>query len=354
MRPHSRKTPWLAAATALLTAAGSCTETRPTGPDLSGTATTHSDVANAATNSAHGSPSGDASASAAGAGCVSITTSHHPDGYAAPQVHGPHAKLRVQDCRVCHGYDLEGCTGAPSCDSCHQPGWRGTCTYCHGGDHNSSGAPPRGLDVERDLPAATFAAHTAHVEGTMHDGFDCSACHAKPAHALTPGHMFDETHGLAEVDFTGGLSPSGVYDGSGTCSEVYCHGNGRTAGEQRYDDPAATCTSCHGDLDRTDNLSAGHGRHFHPVATTVAPVSRCSSCHPLGIERNGGRARIVAGLDAHVNGTAEVVLSPTTAEDTIEPYRGAEGELRCRGICHGIEHGPSATDGTDQRSRWTR
>lgn len=284
----------------------------------------------------------DASSALLPADCVSITLSHHPDGYDAAEVHAPHAKLRVQDCRVCHGYDLAGCEGAPSCDGCHQPGWRGNCLYCHGGELNTSGAPPRELDLARTAGEATFLVHTAHVQGRMHDGFDCVQCHLKPMHALSPGHMFDDTHGRAEVDFSAGLSPSGRYDGDGGCAQLYCHGDGRNAGSRRHDDGAVGCESCHGYGRDAEGLTASHARHLQPVNPTAARVDNCSSCHPEAIDVSSDGPVIASNLQLHVNGIVDVALTPTTSADTIELQLQGSSEQRCVGRCHGVEHGPAA------------
>ncbi len=52
---------------------------------------------------------------------------HHPEGFADAAMHGPALKLQAEDCRGCHGTDLAGVDAVPSCDSCHQEGWREDC-----------------------------------------------------------------------------------------------------------------------------------------------------------------------------------------------------------------------------------
>ncbi len=49
----------------------------------------------------------------------------------------------------------------------------------------------------------------------------------KPVDVLSAGHIFDETPGAAEVDFSGGLSPAGTHFsfGNNTCAGN-CHGEG--------------------------------------------------------------------------------------------------------------------------------
>ena len=70
---------------------------------------------------------------------------HHPDGWAAADTHGLAAKFVQEDCRSCHGLQLDGGPVGVSCDGCHQPNWKTTCTFCHGGTDNQTGAPPRDI-----------------------------------------------------------------------------------------------------------------------------------------------------------------------------------------------------------------
>src|SRR5256885_1081945 len=132
---------------------------------------------------------------------------HHPPGWADSSTHGAAAKLVAEDCRGCHGTDLTGGTwnngtttvAAVSCDGCHTAGWRTNCVFCHGGTHDTTGAPPR--DITGETVNLVFLKHQQHINaGTDHVAYDCVECHAKPTDALTPNHWFDNTPGWAEVD----------------------------------------------------------------------------------------------------------------------------------------------------------
>lgn len=247
---------------------------------------------------------------------------HHPDGFADPTVHGPELKLGRQDCRTCHGENLTGGSG-PSCDSCHSGGtaWRTQCTFCHGGTETETGAPPRDLDGELDPMRISFRAHTPHVSERNHAPFDCVQCHLKPSDVLSARHVFDDTPGQAEVDFSGGLSAGGVYNGSGSCSNLYCHGNGRTAGSYDHLFARPDCGTCHGSISNGGSgLSDPHEDHLEEGVT-------CDQCHSAT-----ATARGTAILDPgrHVNGTIDVVL----ASGTLTRENGT-----CTGSCHGEEHG---------------
>jgi hypothetical protein len=245
---------------------------------------------------------------------------YHPDGWAEPGVHGLGAKLQTEtDCRTCHGDDLTGGTTGISCDGCHAEGWRTTCTFCHGGVLDATGAPPEDIDDVADPLRISFPAHPAHVEETIHAAWDCTTCHVKPDDVLTPGHLFDDlTAGLAEVTLGGGLGAGGHYAG-GSCSDVYCHGTGRSPGD--VDALFQTsCSGCHPDPStegRWDAMSGDHEDHLEEDIT-------CSECHRDVVSDQLAILR----PDLHVNGTPDVHLPPTISFD---------GDT-CTGSCHGEQH----------------
>lgn len=270
---------------------------------------------------------------------------YHPPGYADEKVHGPDAKLGGDDCRTCHGDQLQGCEFAVGCDNCHDgghpDGWREDCTYCHGGLDNATGAPPNDLDRTTSRQALSFVAHSAHVEGRLHDGFDCVQCHNKPADILTEGHMFDDTPGRAEVTFAAGLSPEGVYDGNGGCSELYCHGNGRDLGASSSDAGPMVCTSCHGFFEEPENLTPTHTGHFVPPIPIYEAVRDCSECHtPAVVQDDAGNWSIADGLALHVNGQVDLSLPNDPNGDFMEREDRPDGTWRCNGTCHGAPHNP--------------
>ena len=246
---------------------------------------------------------------------------YHPADFAIADVHGAELRLQQQDCRACHGQELTGQTG-PSCDGCHTPAepqaWRSDCTFCHGGTDNQTGAPPSGLDGMADDHA--FGSHSAHTSGVM-AAIDCIECHDQPADILATNHVFDSSPGTAEASFAGGRSSAANYDGA-TCSNLYCHGDGRdTLGSVTKTAGAMTCTSCHGGAGNTAGMSGDHNRHVNGEGNT------CNECHQTVAAGN----TTIADPALHINGSPQVAF--TAAGFTYDPATG-----RCTGTCHGQDH----------------
>jgi len=233
---------------------------------------------------------------------------YHPDGYDNPDVHGRDLEIGVDDCRACHGDQLDG--GDSSCDTCHRAGWRTDCTYCHGGQASTSGAPPRGL--LRDTPRSVFGAHAAPLAAARPPAWDCGVCHTKPTGALSAGHIFDATPGVAEVAFTG-LAAGATWNGAGTCGNVYCHGNGAGAAGSYSDDRGPTqCNSCH----PTNALGGEHRRHDQVD---------CAGCHADTVTG----ANSISGPTKHVDGHVDVAVTESLF------WINNSG---CTGFCHGKGH----------------
>jgi len=246
-------------------------------------------------------------------------TPHHPDGYAEPNVHGTAAKLQEEACVSCHGATLEGDGDAVSCDSCHDTTWRTDCTFCHGGDDNSTGAPPAGI-----AGADPFGVHTWHVTENRKPAYGCVQCHVMPADVLSSGHLFvgDTTPGVSEVNFTGGLSAVGTYDGAGSCSNLYCHGNGlNDNGQVTASDGPLSCDSCHpyrnSGWDAWSTMSGSHAFH-------IDYNQNCGHCHDNVNDRNEAMAR----PDLHVDGEI----------DRVSAHEMNITEEGCTGTCHEGNH----------------
>jgi predicted CxxxxCH...CXXCH cytochrome family protein len=233
----------------------------------------------------------------------------HPADYGDGAIHGADVKQGKLDCRRCHGSDLTGMVAIPGCDSCHQPGWRTQCTLCHGGGDNGSGSPPPDLLGRTATDFLGVGSHTEHGTRTTHPAYLCTACHREVKDVLTPGHLFDMTPGRAEVLMSGGLSPAGQYAAPG-CSDLYCHGSGRTDGVGA----AATfvpgtpldCQSCH----PTAGLSASHARH---------PALGCQTCHFTV----AGNSLSIKNPDLHVDGVRQVSLEIGTWNSATRTCSGA-------------------------------
>jgi predicted CxxxxCH...CXXCH cytochrome family protein len=252
---------------------------------------------------------------------------YHPAGYSAAAVHGGEMELQRQDCRGCHGATLTGGQG-PSCDSCHQANWRTNCTYCHGGSLNQTGAPPRDLASAPAMVSQSFQAHTAHLTQTISAASDCTTCHIQPTDTMTTNHAFDSTPAKAENVFTAGLGPATVYDGKGTCSNNYCHSNGRTNGTGIYRDgsPTPGCGTCHAGQNSGQTawgtMSSEHRKHLQMSGVT------CATCHS-SVTSTGND--VIAPL-LHVDGKKQVVMNVAG----IGPYNPTT--KICAGSCHGEGH----------------
>jgi Planctomycete cytochrome C len=244
---------------------------------------------------------------------------YHPDGWEDPANHGMAAKLSEDDCVSCHGTDLGGGGTGVSCDDCHEEGWRTNCTFCHGGTDNSTGAPP--VDIRNGQSNVMTAAHTAHVEGTIHAPFDCVQCHKKPTDVLSSGHFLvsDSSPAVSEVLFTAGLSPAASWSGSG-CSNLYCHGNGQGNNGSIQAGGRVACGGCHAvtssGQDAWDRMSGEHKKHLEAGFA-------CSECHGGTVNA----AEQLSNVALHVNGQVDIVTNAAIS------YNGS-----CSGTCHGTEH----------------
>lgn len=250
----------------------------------------------------------------------------HEVGYAAAGVHGHDAKYQVLPCTQCHGTDLAGVGDIPSCDGCHSEGWRSDCTFCHGDPLDGTGAPPRHISGEDEGLDASYAPHRAHTGTTaLHEAFDCSTCHSTPTDVLSPGHLFvaDSTAGVAEVDFLGGLSDAARWNPeTGTCSNLYCHGNGRgDNGTVVHTADVAACNRCHPSQASGEGpLDTMSGVHRDHVRNDVG----CWECH--GGTTNAAQA--IVDVSLHVNGVKDLQIVPA-----INRSAGL-----CSGTCHGESH----------------
>jgi predicted CxxxxCH...CXXCH cytochrome family protein len=255
-------------------------------------------------------------------GGAGSSAQYHPEGWAAGDVHGTAAKYQEQACRSCHGDDLSGGMDAVDCASCHESDWQEDCTYCHGGTDNSTGAPPTDISGESATELLSFQAHSAHVSTHWHEGYACEQCHAQPTSVLSSGHLFvdDSTAGVAEVQFESGLSSSASYGGEGSCSNLYCHGDGQTSdGEIDHTATGLSCVSCHADASGTESdwedMSGKHKLHIGHGAV-------CANCH--GTTVDGDQTIIDPAL--HVNGTVDLALD--------EEVAWTASSRTCDGECH--------------------
>lgn len=253
---------------------------------------------------------------------------YHPAGFGSGDVHGLEAKLQEQECTDCHGADLTGSGEALSCDSCHEDGWRTDCTFCHGGTDDTSGAPPRDIDGETDRALNSFPQHRVHLTNTEYKvGFACETCHSVPTDVLTPGHIFvsDDTPAVAELDFSGGLSTAGTWDGA-TCSNLYCHGNGQgNNGEVSISESIDDCTSCHPHRDSGRSgwatMTGAHLKHLEE-----GEGFECGDCHKSVVDT----WEPIRETSLHVDGAVSISL--------VSGMTWNASAKTCDGECHEETH----------------
>ncbi len=242
----------------------------------------------------------------------------HPSGWSSAMVHGPAFLSGPSGCTSCHGADLKG-GSAGSCESCHS-NWQNNCTFCHGGQDNSTGAPPWGVDGESSTFAASVGRHTSHVmDGATHGVYGCSTCHKIPTNALSAGHIDASP---AELAFSGLAAGSTYNPGTAQCQNVYCHGNGKlgSTGQASWTGGlSGGCSACHDDESDGENMSLS-GKHKKHVDDKGFG---CSSCHGCVVNSS----KVITDTVKHVNGSPDVCLSawnPSTRRCSTNACHGGE------------------------------
>jgi len=190
------------------------------------------------------------------------------------------------------------------CDDCHGTGPI-SCTFCHGGIDNQTGAPPVGLSGETSTTDIAVGAHTSHLEGEfITNGFNCTQCHILPATISDPGHI--DADSVAELTWgTLAGNQSDWNRNTATCTGTYCHGN--FAGGYADNSPVWTessqahCGSCH-DIGYTpSDLGWRHGYHVSDAGL------KCADCHSSVVDAS----LTIIGRDLHVNGAADTLVGDT-------------------------------------------
>ncbi len=196
-----------------------------------------------------------------------------------------------------------------------------TCTECHGGVDNDTGAPPNDTSGRTDPSLPSVGAHTAHVQlgaSSLAAAFDCGVCHPKPASVTAPGHL----DGKVQIAFgalstaNGTVSPT--YDRrSFGCATVYCHGAfpGGNAGNVPVWTAGASqaaCGTCHGDPSAVPSALPG----AHARLASGSTNATCNVCHPQTV-RADGTVDVAGG--AHVDGTVEVDPAAVHPDGWLDP-----------------------------------
>ena len=217
------------------------------------------------------------------------------------------------------------------CRTCHGSGGN-SCTICHGGIDNLTGAPPKGLRGETEVTQLSVGAHTMHVEGGVQaEAFDCIECHIVPDSVFAPGHL--DADSVAEISW-GPLagSQSSWSRVNATCSATYCHGN--FAGGYSSNAPVwtganqAACGSCHDVGSNPADLLWKHDTHVRVFNV------ECVDCHSNVVD---GSLNIIS-TSLHVNG----VVDTLTRDTSICLICHGTGHQSCTGCHGGLDHSTGA------------
>lgn len=175
------------------------------------------------------------------------------------------------------------------------------CSTCHG-DATSS-APPKDLAGNTAVTSPGVGAHRAHLAtATWSRQTVFSDCHTVPTTQGAPGHIDGDN--IAELTF-GPLNPAAQFTkANSTCSNLYCHGNGRgNNGTAVFTDTTdLACNGCHNT--NGNGMSGEHGEH-------IGEGIQCRECHSTVVSGNQGNWTIIAP-NLHINGAHDVVLETGT------------------------------------------
>jgi predicted CxxxxCH...CXXCH cytochrome family protein len=206
--------------------------------------------------------------------------------------HGlPPSNHARSDCATCHPKVIDA-TGTLLAGARHVDGQvslgdeSGTCQACH------------------PVLSGAHGSHTTAAHG-LRPPLACGECHRAPTQVDDPGHIDHEgvivfPEGTSALARTDGAIPTWS-EGSGTCSDVYCHGGGALAATDQaaglFRMPAwtvprgAECGSCHG-------VPPGDATHAAPMT-----FADCHGCHSATIDANG---TLLSGtMSHHMNGVVD-------------------------------------------------
>ncbi len=187
-----------------------------------------------------------------------------------------------------------------TCSDCHAPA-PASCTYCHGGIDNQTGAPPKGLRGETATTTIAVGAHTKHMNGSaLAAPLRCSDCHTSYTLVTDPGHFAaDSTAEVVWGNFANRSGGASWSRSTRTCANTYCHGNfagGIVANSPVWTSASqAACGSCH---DVGIHPSLLLGRHLEHAGEGVA----CYRCHYATLNSSD----VISNPNAHVNGIFDV------------------------------------------------
>lgn len=203
---------------------------------------------------------------------TTTNSAYHPSGWKDNPQHGIDYSTNPQNCKACHGNDLQGGSSGVSCGGCHHSGWIGT----HGEEYAAD-------------PDNCKACHGADLTGGL-IAPSCAGCH----------HDWSGSH--ADED----LNTCQACHGSiTTCADCHHSGWTGTHGEEYAADPD-NCKTCHGDDlngEGDQNRDCGYCHHEEAVAPwqhgdyhTLPDTDNCTNCHGAGFS---GANSLVSCFSCH-------------------------------------------------------
>ncbi|HEY6872951.1 MAG TPA: CxxxxCH/CxxCH domain-containing protein [Geobacteraceae bacterium] len=186
--------------------------------------------------------------------------------------------------------------------------------------------------------------------------FRCGACHIGTVANGTNITLIagkDHLNGFVNVSSNNtvgtGAAPLKWSSASNTCTNSYCHSNGRAGVPQYATTPSwrtgagtITCLSCHGGLNGTAysasaagfKLSTTHQRHLGLYPTVIS----CNMCHGK-TAANSATLKQYTGVMRHANGTKDISLQYPVSGTTVA-YTGYTATYRTGKTCGNVScHG---------------
>lgn len=234
-----------------------------------------------------------------------------------------------QNCSVCHGEVIDAARHFIAPER-HVNGvvdyTPGDCKNCHGSDQNA--APPLDTLGNSDFSALGVGAHQVHLSGgAFGRPLECDECHRVPEHIEDPTHIDGPP---AEVRLQGVAQTMDHQprwdEGKATCSGSWCHSPspGATHASPVWNvEKSLDCASCHGlppplPHPQTDNCVACHSdvvgadnrsiidksRHVDGVVDVTLGAATCTTCHgdvnpAPPVDTEGNRKTTASGVGAH-------------------------------------------------------
>ncbi|MBW2475876.1 MAG: CxxxxCH/CxxCH domain-containing protein, partial [Deltaproteobacteria bacterium] len=265
------------------------------------------------------------------------TISHYNNGALCLDCHDlPGTHNAADPCADCHAHGGAGNSFGAGCGSCHgyapflnEPGDLG-----NGGYAKSTANPTNDYSTSGVFKDESATPHQTHSNNSGNYTFGCDNCHGTLAGNLqdTTNHdagsfqqVLDASIGALPALTTANGTLTSIYDesGSGSCSAVYCHSNGRVQG--RPESAALTTATA------------------TPWASGLNTITTCDECHDV---RVGGTKSHSPAHDAHLNqGFACGICHTDTSADGTTLVAAAIGGEHVNGVVDGVFSGVANTGG---------